>query len=83
MTNSRSKTKRPPVGAAQVAERFKVSRSSVTRWVTEGRLVPLVRMPGKRGAYLFDPDEVDRLADVLDTEEAQVIRRRIPRQKSA
>jgi excisionase family DNA binding protein len=45
-----------------VAERFGVTPSAVSRWVHAGHLVPMTKIPGKRGAYLFTADEVDRFA---------------------
>jgi excisionase family DNA binding protein len=45
-----------------VAERFGVAISTVTRWVADGRLTPMVKTPGLRGMYLFTADEVDRFA---------------------
>jgi predicted site-specific integrase-resolvase len=45
-----------------VAERFKVTPSAVSRWVHAGHLEPMAKIPGKRGAYLFTADEVDRFA---------------------
>ena len=30
--------------------------------IDEGKLVPITQLPGKTGAYLFDPDDVANLA---------------------
>ncbi len=35
-------------------------RSSLTRYVADGRLAAAMKLDGKTGAYLFDPAEVDR-----------------------
>lgn len=35
--------------------------STVSRWVRSGRLAPVRKLPGIRGAYLFDPAQVDLL----------------------
>ena len=37
-----------------------IDRSTLTRWVTAGRIVPAFKAPGLRGAYFFTPDEIDR-----------------------
>lgn len=39
----------------QAAEQLHVTVRTIHRWVNEGRLVPAVRVPGYRGAMLFDP----------------------------
>ena len=39
-----------------------VHRSTLTRWVAEGLIKPAVTMPGRTGAYLFDADEIARVA---------------------
>lgn len=38
------------------------NHSTITRYVAEGKLTPTRRLPGKRGAYLFDRAEVVKLA---------------------
>jgi len=47
---------------SEVAARLGVSVSSVHRLVTSGVLVPRRKLPGLRGALLFDPKHVDRVA---------------------
>lgn len=60
--------------AAQVAERKGVTVRTVARWVESGKLPVAHRLPGKTGALLFDPADVDALKMVtttrLDTGEA-------------
>lgn len=36
------------------------SRSSLTRYVADGRITAAMRLDGLTGAYLFDPAEVER-----------------------
>jgi len=38
------------------------SPTSVSRLVQAGRLVPATKLPGLRGAYLFNRSDVERLA---------------------
>ena len=45
-----------------VAQRLKVSRRTVARLVRSGELTPIIKAPGPKGAYLFDPTEVERVA---------------------
>lgn len=47
-----------------VAQRLGVHVRTIHRWVNEGVLIPVVRTPGIRGAYLFDRADVERLAKV-------------------
>lgn len=44
-----------------VADALEVSPREVARRVERGQLEPVVKLPGLRGAYLFNPDAV--LAD--------------------
>ena len=39
-----------------------VTTRTVARWVEEGVLTPAAQAPGPRGAYLFDEEQIDRLA---------------------
>lgn len=43
---------------AEVASLLGVHVSTVPRLVRSGRLTPVTKLPGKRGAYLFDPAEI-------------------------
>ena len=38
-----------------------INRSTLTRWVAQGRIAPAFRLPGDKGAFLFDPDDVEQL----------------------
>ena len=53
--------------AAEVASRLEMPRREVLRLVDRGRLHPAMKLDGLRGAYLFDPANVDALADELAT----------------
>ena len=46
---------------AEVAERLGVSVWTVHRWTDAGRITPAVKAPGIRGAYMFEPAEVERV----------------------
>jgi excisionase family DNA binding protein len=39
---------------AEVAAEAQVTPKTVTRWVADGSLTPAAKLPGLRGAYLFD-----------------------------
>ncbi|MBD3941977.1 helix-turn-helix domain-containing protein [Microbacterium sp. NEAU-LLC] len=49
------------IPTAEAAEVLGVNRSTLIRWVQKGRLAPAMTVPGYRGHFLFDPDEIDRL----------------------
>lgn len=51
------------LSTAQVAKRLGLTTRSVARLVVAGRLSAATQAPGVRGAYLFDPAEVDRYAE--------------------
>ena len=58
-----SKTTTPEMlGPADVCERLGIDRSTLTRWVKAGKIVPAMKLPGLRGAYVFTADEVERVA---------------------
>lgn len=45
-----------------VAERLGIDRTTVHRRRLAGKLHPVMKVPGKNGAYLFDADYIDSLA---------------------
>lgn len=50
------------VASKDVCLRLDINRSTLTRWVEAGVIAPVYRLPGDRGAFLFDPADVARLA---------------------
>ena len=48
--------------SVEVASKLGLTRAGLTRLVQRGGLTPVVKLPGRTGAYLFDPDEVAALA---------------------
>lgn len=42
----------------QVAEHFGVTPQTVAKWVANGRLIPVKKLPGLRGAHLFSADDI-------------------------
>lgn len=55
---------KPPnlILSAEACERLGIDRSTLSRWVAAGRIVPAMKLDGPRGAFLFTPADVDRLA---------------------
>ena len=51
---------------AEVADRLGKSVATITRYVKAGRINPVIKGEGLRGAMWFDPIDVDRLATELD-----------------
>lgn len=49
----------PLFNTRQVAEKLGVSPMQISRLARSGQLPPAVKAPGKRGAYLFAPAEVE------------------------
>ncbi len=47
--------------AAQAAEVLRCTPRTVARMAEDGRLTPALKLPGKVGAYLFEPAEVARV----------------------
>ena len=50
------------IGAAEAARLFEVHPTTVSRWVSSGRLTPTYKLPGRNGAYLFHRAEIEALA---------------------
>lgn len=49
------------IGTTEAAQRLGVDRSTFFRWVQTGKVQPAVKMPGRTGALLFDPADIDAL----------------------
>lgn len=47
-----------------------INRSTLKRWVDDGKLVALRKLPGETGGYLFERAEVERLAAERTAEKA-------------
>jgi predicted site-specific integrase-resolvase len=48
--------------SAEACERLdNIDRSTLSRWVLTGRITPVQKLPGLRGAFLFEPAEVERV----------------------
>jgi excisionase family DNA binding protein len=50
---------------AEAADQLGVSRRTLVRWITAGRIKPALKMPGIRGPYLLDRQAVEQLVDEL------------------
>lgn len=60
----------PLVTSNEVCERLEISRPTLSRWVASGRLVAAQKLPGLRGAYLFDPEVIDQAVAALRADSA-------------
>lgn len=49
------------LGTAQVAEILDRSVPTINRWVHEGRLKPVSKLPGHSGAYVFRRSDIEAL----------------------
>lgn len=56
-----------PIPSAEVCEALHIDRSTLSRWVASGRITPTIKLPGKTGAFLFDPKDVERLGRELSS----------------
>lgn len=48
------------IGTDAAAERLRVSRSTLTRWVQDGKVAAIGKTSGLRGAYVFAVEEIER-----------------------
>lgn len=51
-----------PMGAAEAEERLGVSRDTLIRMATGGRIKKAVKLAGDNGQWVFDRDEIEGLA---------------------
>jgi transcriptional regulator with XRE-family HTH domain len=42
------------IGSSELCEILGIDRSTLSRWVQSGRIKPAMKLPGLRGAFLFD-----------------------------
>ena len=56
--------------SAEVCARLNIDRSTLTRWVASGKISPAYKLEGLRGAYLFAPADVDRIASTRSQHKA-------------
>jgi excisionase family DNA binding protein len=55
------------MGTREIAARLGVSIATVNRMAKDGRLTAVVRMPGVRGAQLFNREQVEALRNETRT----------------
>jgi len=55
---------KPPtlIGSADAEVMLGISRATLSRWVAAERLRTIGRLPGAKGALIFDRSDVERLA---------------------
>lgn len=51
----------PLITTSEAAERCGVDRTTFFRWVQLGHIQPVEKRPGRTGALLFDPADVEAL----------------------
>lgn len=54
------------LATVEAADVLGVERSTVSRWVEKGRLVPAQKLPGNTGAFLFKRSHVEDVKRTLD-----------------
>lgn len=71
MSNDDAAQQKPPelIGSADVCARLGIERSTLIRRVQLGHVKIAAKMPGKSGAYLFDPEYIDRLVEAQNAEQ--------------
>lgn len=48
------------ITSAEACQVLNIDRSTLNRWIASGRVTPTLKLPGKTGAYLFAPDEIEK-----------------------
>lgn len=56
------------IGTVDTCAILAIDRSTLSRWVKDGRIAPTLRLPGKTGAMIFDRATVEALRDELTAE---------------
>ena len=52
-------TNSPLIGGQEAAELLGIDRSTLSRWVSAGKIAPAQRLNGRTGAFLFERSAVD------------------------
>jgi predicted site-specific integrase-resolvase len=50
------------IGTAESARILEIDKTTLTRWVADGRVVPAVKLPTTNGAFLFARADIEALA---------------------
>lgn len=54
------------IGSQEACQRLGgINKATLFRWAKEGRITPVTKLPGVNGAALWNPIDVDRLAESL------------------
>lgn len=51
------------IGSKEACGILDVDKSTLTRWAADGVLVPVYKLPGRNGPFVFNRADVERLAD--------------------
>lgn len=54
------------ISTKQAAQVLGVNRSTIARWVHTDKLVPVLKLAGKRGGYLFFEKDIERKANEIN-----------------
>jgi predicted site-specific integrase-resolvase len=49
------------IGSAAACRVLDIDKSTLSRWVKAGTLTPKIKLPGRNGAFLFDPQDVTKV----------------------
>lgn len=50
------------IGAVEVCDILQIDRSTLSRRIAAGKIVPLTQLDGRRGAFVFDRNDIQALA---------------------
>lgn len=53
------------LSSSEVCSALFLNRSTLSRWVAAGKIVPAHQAPGRNGAMVFTADEVSRVSESL------------------
>lgn len=51
------------IGSAESCQTLKIHPATLLRWIADGKITPAHKLPGRNGAYLFNRDDINALAD--------------------
>lgn len=63
-------TKTHLIGSTEAAEILSLSRATINRWAVEGKLIPVMKAPGDKGARFFKLSDVERIKEDLSRKRA-------------
>jgi predicted site-specific integrase-resolvase len=51
------------IGSTEACTILQIDKATISRWVAAGKLTPVLKLPRRNGAMLFNRSDIDALAE--------------------